>query len=209
MSQRVFVTGISTEVGKTMVSAILTESLKADYWKPVQAGDLEYGDKHKVQDLVSNESSHFFDNVYALNTPMSPHAAAEIDGVQIDLSTIQSPQTDKVLIVEGAGGLLVPLNQEQTIADLILPSDKVVLISRHYLGSINHTLLSCEYLMQKGIQPGLIFSGDEHPTTESIILHKTGLPFLGRLDEQKSFDKAVIQQYAQRWQAQLQDWLKA
>ena len=209
MSQRVFVTGISTEVGKTMVSAILTESLKADYWKPVQAGDLEYGDKHKVQDLVSNESSRFFDNVYALNTPMSPHAAAEIDGVKIDLSTIQSPRTDKTLIVEGAGGLLVPLNQEQTIADLILPSDKVVLISRHYLGSINHTLLSCEYLKQKGIQPGLIFSGDEHPTTESIILHKTGLPFLGRLDEQESFDKSIIQQYARRWQDTLEAWLKA
>jgi dethiobiotin synthetase len=208
MSQRVFITGISTEVGKTMVSAILTESLAADYWKPVQAGDLQYGDKHKVQDLVSNESSQFFDNVYALNTPMSPHAAAEIDGVQIDLSTIQTPQTDKILIVEGAGGLLVPLNQEQTIADLIQPSDKVVLISRHYLGSINHTLLSCEYLLQKGIRPGLIFSGDEHPTTESIILHKTGLPFLGRLDEQESFDKAVIRQYAHRWQTSVEAWIK-
>ena len=202
-------TGISTEVGKTMVSAVLTESLQADYWKPVQAGDLEYGDRDKVQSLVSNNQSRFHENVYALHTPMSPHAAAEIDGIAIDLSQFKTPDTANILIVEGAGGLLVPLNDQDTIADLILPEDKVVLVSRHYLGSINHTLLSVEYLKQRGIEPALIFSGDCHPTTEEIILKKTALPLIGRLDEQKEFSPAVISKYAKLWRPVLTDWLKA
>ncbi len=209
MNNTVFVTGISTEVGKTMISAIVTESLQADYWKPVQAGDLDYGDKDKVQNMVSNTQSRFFDNTYALNTPMSPHAAADIDGVRIELEQLDRPATENTLVIEGAGGLLVPLNEQDTIADLILPEDKVLLVSRHYLGSINHTLLSCAYLQQKGIQPGLLFSGDQHPTTESIILQKTGLPLLGRVEEEKTFSKEVVARYAEKFRPALTDWLKS
>ncbi|PQJ16400.1 dethiobiotin synthase [Aureicoccus marinus] len=209
MNKTVFVTGISTEVGKTVISAIVTESLQADYWKPVQAGDLEYGDKDKVQDMVSNTQSRFFDNTYTLNTPMSPHAAADIDGIRIELEQLDRPATENTLVIEGAGGLLVPLNEQDTIADLILPEDKVLLVSRHYLGSINHTLLSCEYLLQKGIQPGLLFSGDQHPTTESIILQKTGLPILGRVEEEKTFSKEVVAHYAETFRPALTDWLNS
>ena len=208
MKKRIFVTGISTEVGKTMVSAVLTESLQADYWKPIQAGDLNYGDRDKVQALVSNTRSRFYDNAYALNTPMSPHAAAELDGLEIDLTQLSTPDTENNLIIEGAGGLLVPLNDRDTIADLILPGDKVVLVSRHYLGSINHTLLSVEYLKQRDIEPALIFSGDCHPTTEEIILKKTGLLVIGRLDEQREFSPAIISKYARVWRPFLTDWLK-
>jgi dethiobiotin synthetase len=194
-----FITGIGTEVGKTMISAIVTEALEADYFKPVQAGDLDFSDSHKVKALISNSQSKFFDNAYALKTPMSPHAAAEIDGIQIDLSKITRPQTDNHLVIEGAGGLLVPLNANDCIIDLIKKKDKIILVSRHYLGSINHTLLSVEALKSRGFSDiGIIFSGNEHPTTESIILEKTQLPCLGRIEEEERFTKEVVSKYAQQ-----------
>ena len=195
--KRIFVTGISTEVGKTIASAILVEALKADYWKPVQAGDLDNSDSDKVGRLISNNISVIHKNSYALNTPMSPHAAAEIDGINIALESIEEPDTKNHLVIEGAGGLLVPLNPTDTIADLIKPHYQVVVVSRHYLGSINHTLLTLEGLRNRGIEAALIFSGTEHPTTEQIILTKTGVPCIGRIGEEVEFTKAVIRQYAE------------
>ena len=167
--KRIFVTGISTEVGKTIASAIITEALEADYWKPVQAGDLEHSDSHKVASLISNEKTVIHNNSYALNTPMSPHAAAEIDGITIAINKIEAPQTDNHLVIEGAGGLLVPLNDSDTILDLIKPDYKVVVVSRHYLGSINHSLLTIGWLQQKGFEVSVLFSGQQHPSTETII----------------------------------------
>lgn len=201
---KLFITGISTEVGKTIASAIVVEALEADYWKPVQAGDLEQSDSHKVKALISNPKTVIHNNSYALHTPMSPHAAADIDGITITLDTIVPPATENLLVVEGAGGLLVPLNDTDTIFDLITPEYKVIVVSRHYLGSINHSLLTLEKLQEKKLKVGIIFSGDEHPTTESIILQKTGVSFLGRIDEEAAFNKAVIQKYAQRFKSQLQ-----
>ena len=117
--QTYFITGISTEVGKTIASAIVTEALKADYWKPIQAGELENCDTKKVNRLISNSKSKFHDNSYALQTPMSPHAAAAIDKITIDLKQIKKPRTKNHLVIEGAGGLLVPLNNTHTILDII------------------------------------------------------------------------------------------
>ncbi|MFD1094761.1 dethiobiotin synthase [Salegentibacter chungangensis] len=199
MSQTYFITGIGTEVGKTIVSAIVTQALEADYWKPVQAGDLDNSDTHKVKDLIGNKKTVFHPNAFQLKTPMSPHAAAEIDGVEIKPEEMKRPVTDNDLVVEGAGGLLVPLNNSRTIADLIKPSDKVILVSRHYLGSINHTLLSAEALKQRGLKcHGIIFSGAENPSTEDIIRKMTGLPVLLRIDEEESFSKETINKYAGR-----------
>lgn len=191
-----FVTGISTDVGKTIASAILVEALEADYWKPVQAGDLENSDSHKIKNLISNNKTVIHDNSYAFKTPMSPHAAAAIEGVLIDRDKIDTPETTNHLVIEGAGGLLVPLNHEDTILDIIMPSDKVVVVSRHYLGSINHTLLTVGWLQHKGYDVYLIFSGDEHKTTEEIILKKTGVTVLGRINEEANFDKETIKKYA-------------
>lgn len=181
--KRIFVTGISTEVGKTLASAVLVEALGADYWKPVQAGDLHASDSHTIKNLVSHPKTVIHPNSYALNTPMSPHAAAEIDGVRIDLDQIREPETRNHLVIEGAGGLLVPLNDTDTIADLIRPGYVVVVVSRHYLGSINHTLLTLEALKNRGHKPYLLYSGNPHPTTETIIKSKTGVPVLGRIEE--------------------------
>lgn len=200
---KIFVTGISTEVGKTVASAILVEALQADYWKPVQAGDLHHSDSDKVKEMISNTKSVIHPNSYALQTPMSPHAAADIDEIKIDLQTIVEPKTDNHLVIEGAGGLLVPLNETDTILDLIKPDYKVVVVSRHYLGSINHSLLTINALEQKGFQVGIIFSGNEHPTTESIILSKTKATFLGRIDEEENFDKEVVKKYAKQFEPKL------
>ncbi|MEM9679149.1 MAG: dethiobiotin synthase [Bacteroidota bacterium] len=193
-----FVTGIGTDVGKTVASAILVEALEADYFKPVQAGDLDYGDKHRVEQLVSNSKSVFHDNIYGLQTPMSPHGAAEIDGITIDIETIKRPKTKNNLVIEGAGGLLVPLNDTDTIMDLIDPKDMVIVVSRHYLGSINHTLLTLQTLKSKGLTPYLIYSGDEHPSTESIIEKMTGVEVIGRINDEPYFDQNVVKDYAEQ-----------
>lgn len=197
--QRIFVTGISTEVGKTIASAIFTEALEADYWKPVQAGELDNTDSHKVARLISNSKTEIHKSSYELKSPMSPHAAAEVDGIRIDRQRIHEPETDNHLVIEGAGGLLVPLNEEDTILDIIMPNYKVIVVSRHYLGSINHTLLTINWLKQKGYDVFLLFSGDANPHTEDIILHKTGVSLLGRIDEEAVFDKKVVKEYAKKF----------
>ncbi|WAC00851.1 dethiobiotin synthase [Lacinutrix neustonica] len=198
-----FITGISTEVGKTLASAIITEALEADYWKPIQAGELDTCDTKKVKQLVSNQTSQFHKNAYALKSPMSPHAAAELDGVVIDLKKITAPKTKNHLVIEGAGGLLVPLNNKQTIIELIKPHYKVIVVSRHYLGSINHTLLTVHLLKEKGFEVAIVFSGNEHKTTEAIIKKMTNVPIIGRIEEEPYFDKNVVLEYATQFKPEL------
>jgi len=197
MNNTYFITGIGTDVGKTIAAAIITESLKADYWKPVQAGELDNSDSKKVEKLISNEESFFYPEGATLNSPMSPHAAAELDGVKLSAKNINRPQTSKNLVIEGAGGLMVPLNSNETILDLIKETDKIVIVSRHYLGSINHTLLTIETLKNKGFTiAGIIFNGDEMESTEKVILEMTGIKFIGRIDDEPYFDNNVIKEYA-------------
>lgn len=199
-----FITGIGTDVGKTIASSIVVKALKADYWKPIQAGDLDYSDTDKVKSMVNDKTINYHQNAYALNTPMSPHAAAKIDDIEIQIQSIKRPTTQNNLVIEGAGGLLVPLNSQDTIADLISKNDKVILVSRHYLGSINHTLLSLEYLKSKGITNiGIIFSGDEHKSTERIILSKTKINMIGRIEEEKKFTSERIGLYANSFRENL------
>ncbi|SHG64740.1 dethiobiotin synthetase [Flavobacterium micromati] len=194
---KLFITGIGTDVGKTIASAIVTEALEADYWKPIQAGDLDNSDTHKVKRYVSNSKSTFFENSYALNTPASPHYAAAVDNISIDLKNIIEPVTQNHLVVEGAGGVFVPLNDQDCVIDLIQPDYKVIVVSRHYLGSINHTLLTIEALQNRNIKiAGIIFNGNENKATESIILSKTNVNFIGRIEDEPYFDQNVISEYA-------------
>ncbi len=194
--QRIFVTGISTGVGKTIASAIFCEALEADYWKPIQAGDLDNTDSHKVAAWVSNTRTKIHRSSFELTSAMSPHAAAALDGVVLDANKIHEPYTKNHLVIEGAGGLLVPLNSTDTILDIIMPNYKVVVVSRHYLGSINHSLLTINWLKMRGYDVSVLFSGDPNPQTENIILHKTKVPLIGRIAEESSFDKPVIKKYA-------------
>jgi len=201
---KLFITGIGTDVGKTIASAIVTEALEADYWKPIQAGDLDNSDTHKVKRYVSNSKSTFFENSYALNTPASPHYAAAVDNISIDLKKIIEPVTQNHLVVEGAGGVFVPLNDQDCVIDLIQPDYKVIVVSRHYLGSINHTLLTIEALQNRNIKiAGIIFNGNENKATESIILSKTGINFIGRIDDEPYLDQNVILEYAALFQENL------
>ncbi len=190
-NKTVFVTGIGTDVGKTMVSAILTEHFKADYWKPVQAGDLDHSDTLKIKSLISNKETVFFPETYRLTQPFSPHKSAHLDNVIINLDNIKLPETKNNLIIEGAGGLCVPLNNNQTVVDLIKKFDvEVVLVIKHYLGSINHTLLSLHLLKTLNIKiKALIFNGETDKYSEEFIsaqaptIKLIRIPFLSELNK--------------------------
>lgn len=196
--KRIFVTGTGTEIGKTVASAILVETLKADYWKPIQAGDLQNTDTMKVKDLVSNNQSVFYPESFMLSEPMSPHAAAAYDNIEIKESDIIPPQHTNTLIIEGAGGLMVPLNKNFLIIDLIQHlKAEVILVSKTYLGSINHTLLTAQALHSKNITvKGIIFNGSSVSSTETFIREYTGLKFLFRINNEQIIDKQTILKYA-------------
>ncbi len=192
------IAGIGTEIGKTFISSILTEALEADYWKPIQSGALEFTDTDTVRSLISTNKTVFHPETYRLNEPMSPHAAAEIDGVEIKLSNFELPQTNNHLIVELAGGIMVPLNNRETNLDLIKKFNiPVILVSKNYLGSINHTLLSVEILKLNNINiKGLIFNGEQNKSSEDFILNYTKINFLGRIDFEKNINRDVVKKYA-------------
>ncbi len=182
-TKKYFITGIGTHVGQTVLSAILVEALQADYWKPIQAGDLHFTDSDKVASLVSYPQTTFFPSTYALETPASPHYAAALDNVNIKVSDFLLPQTQNSLIVEGAGGVLVPLNNNELILDLIKSLNlEVILVIKNYLGSINHSLLSISVLKHSGVLiKGLIFCGETVEASENFILNYSGIPCLGRV----------------------------
>jgi len=197
--RKLFVTGIGTDVGKTIVSAILVEALKADYWKPIQAGYESGTDTQLVKQLISNNTSNLFQETYLLKTPASPHLAASNDGIEIELNKLVIPTSvNNNLIIEGAGGLLVPLNDNDYVVDLIKHFDcEVVLVSQNYLGSINHTLLSLEALKSRGCKiAGIIFNGERNKSTEEIILKKHSFPFVGYINQEENFSKEIISSYS-------------
>jgi len=196
-----FITGIGTNIGKTIVSAILTEALEADYWKPIQAGELENSDTIKVEKLISNKKSKYHKEGYCLTKPLSPHAAAKLDNIEIDLAKINLPTTNNNLIIEGAGGLMVPLNEKELIIDLIKKLDvEVILVIKNYLGSINHSLLSIESLKDRKLKvKGIIFNGDENKESEQFILNYYGLTCLGRINTHKTINKKVILSYKNKF----------
>ena len=204
LTMKLFITGISTDVGKTIASAIITEALEADYWKPVQSGDLDNSDSHKIQNYISNDKSVIHENSYKLNTPASPHFAAEKEGITIDLKNIIEPITKNHLVIEGAGGVLVPLNSSDFVIDLVQSDYKIIIVSRHYLGSINHTLLTIEAIKNRGLTiAGIIFNGNENKATESLILNYSKLKFIGRINDEPYFDKNVIAEYADLFREKL------
>lgn len=190
-----FVTGIDTGIGKTVISAILVEKLEADYWKPIQSGDLDASDTMTVQSLVSNTRSRFHPETYRLNRPVSPHRAAADDKVVIDLNDFRLPETSHPLIIEGAGGVMVPLNRQHLMIDLIATlGAEVIVVSKNYLGSINHTLLTLQALKTKKISvKGLIFNGAPDSDTEDIIQSfSRETPYLGSVPQLAGPDKAAI-----------------
>ena len=193
-----FVTGIDTNSGKTLVSAILCEALKADYWKPVQAG-LPL-DRDTVKSLISDSSITLHDEQYFLKFPASPHAAAKLEDISIEMESFVIPATDKDLIIEGAGGCLVPLNNENFIIELAEQFQcEVVVVADLYLGSINHTLLTVSELRRRQLSvKGIIFNGERNPQSEELILHHADIRCLLRIEKENELTKEVVRQYADK-----------
>lgn len=197
-----FITGIGTGIGKTVTSAILAEALGADYWKPVQAG-FEHGtDSEWVQSVTT--ASRIHPEVYKLAMPASPHIAARAEGTSISISAIAKFlsaiwQSEKRLIIEGAGGLMVPLNEQHFVIDLIKALNaSVILVSRNYLGSINHSLLTAAACNAYGLDvKGWIFN-DQYLDYEAEIAAWSGYPVLASIPRTEHVNKEFIAEQAAR-----------
>ena len=190
---KLFVTAVDTNVGKTVVSGILANALRFDYWKPIQSGDLKNSDTKKVRRMMDKELKCFPEGI-RLKSPLSPHESARIDKKKIELEKFNCPKEEN-LIIEGAGGLMVPMNDDgDCIVDLIKHIDaKVVLVSKNYLGSINHTLMSCQILASYGLENiGIIIIGEPNPASEEIITKVSGVPIIGHIDWTNRFTKKFI-----------------
>ncbi|MBN9376867.1 MAG: dethiobiotin synthase [Chlamydiales bacterium 38-26] len=203
MSKKFIVTGIGTEVGKTIASAILVHLLSGDYWKPIECGNEEEKDSKIMKKLIDPRLHTVYPPAYSLQMPVSPHQAARAENVVIEPKKIYLPKTEKPLIIETAGGLMVPLNQKILNIDLFqLWEAAWILVSRHYLGSINHTLLTVDQLKTRGVNIlGLIFNGLPQKDTEEAILSFTQLPLLGRLLPEQKIESSIIKKYAFLWKA--------
>lgn len=205
--RKIFVAGIGTAVGKTVVSSIITEALHADYWKPLQAGNLRNSDTRTVKRLVSDRGIVCHPEAYRLSLPISPHAAARRDHVEIGVQSFTLPSTSNALVIEGAGGLLVPLNHQALVIDLIgYFGAQAVLVSKNYLGSINHTLLSIEALEKRNITLlGIVFNGKSNPDTEKFILGYTGCRLVGRVQAEERITTDIVRRYAREFALTLTD----
>lgn len=211
--QPIFITGIGTDVGKTVVSAIVTEALEADYWKPVQAGYDDGTDSEWVNKMLSNAKSNIHPETYKLKMAASPHIAAKNDGITVDLKKIktqydQRPTTNGHLVIEGAGGLLVPLNENEFVLDLIKKLNaKVILVSRNYLGSINHSLLTAQVCKQHQLDVmGWIFN-DNYMHYEDEIVKWSEYQKIGSVNYLPNPDKAFIKDNANALRSRLMELL--
>ena len=200
-----FITGTGTGVGKTLISSILTQALQADYWKPIQAG-VESSDSMWVKSMLLNPKSVVHKEAYVLNLPASPHIAAQKENIRISIDKIleQKPNTTNDLIIEGAGGLMVPLNEKEFVIDLIQELHcEVIIVSRNYLGSINHSLLTANALRSRNIKVlGWIFN-DEYLDYESEIVEWSKYPRIGSICKLPDINKDIINEEAIKMKDQL------
>ncbi len=197
----IFVTGIGTGIGKTLVSAILAEALECDYWKPVQAGVVEMTDSDWVKQNITNSKTVVHPELFKLTMAASPHIAARKDRVSITVDVICKalPSTNRNLIVEGAGGLMVPFNETEFNTHLIKALNaKLILVSRNYLGSINHSLLTAKACKEEGLEVmGWIFN-DQYLDYETEIVKWSGYPSLGSIPHCEKPGKNFVKEQALR-----------
>jgi len=191
-----FVTAIGTDSGKTLTSAVLITALKANYWKPVQAG--KPTDTDILRKWFKGQPVKFFNEAFLLKKAASPHEAAREEGLSLSLKDIIIPDSTKPIIIEGAGGLMVPLNDEEFMVDLAKYLEaEIILVADLYLGSINHTLLSVELLKQKGLKvKGIIFNGPENKASQDLILKQSGYPLLLHMTKEKQINAHVLNNFA-------------
>ena len=189
------VTGTDTDIGKTVCAAILTLALDGLYWKPLQSGTEDGTDTKTVQQLTGLSDDRFLPERYVFSQPLSPHRAAELDGVDVDTKTLSLPDTDRPLIIEGAGGLLVPVTRDLLLIDLFQKwSVPLVLCARTALGTINHTLLSVEAVRRRNIPlHGIVFIGDDNPDNMQTIAAFSGAAVLGHIPHLDKMDADRLQ----------------
>ena len=203
----IFITGTGTDVGKTMVAAIVTEALQADYWKPVQAGFSGGTDSLSIEEMISNKKTKIHPEFYKLKMPASPHLAAKAENTKIDLKDIvrHLPKTKNTLIIEGAGGLMVPLNTKQFVLDLIKKlKARVIIVSKNELGSINHSLLTAAVLKKEKIDvAGWIFN-EEYLHYEDEISKWSGFPVIASVQHLNEITKETIKAEAEKMKVHLQ-----
>jgi len=202
--KRLVVAGINTEVGKTVVAAILTEALGGYYWKPVQCGMPR--DRDWVSERLSLENRCYPEH-FCFDTPCSPHRAASIEGARIEARSLMPPVCSSYLIIEVTGGLLSPLNEIESWADAaILWDAQWGLVHRHYLGSLNHFFLTVEAMKQRKLPLlGVVFNGDGETDTEEMVLKNANTRCLGRLLWQQQLTPTVIQKVAKEWSAAIHE----
>ena len=188
------VTGTDTNVGKTVVAAMLTQALGGVYFKPVQAGTEDETDRETVKRLTGLGGERVLDEAYVLSRPLSPHRAAELDGVEIDPQRLAPPQNERPLIVEGAGGLFVPVNRDTLFVDLFAVWGlSLVLTARTGLGTLNHTLLSLEALRARNIDVlGVAFVGDDNADNMRTIAEMGNVKILGRVPMLDAIDTDTL-----------------
>jgi dethiobiotin synthetase len=203
---KIFVTGIDTNIGKTFISAILAKTMNADYFKPIQCGDLENTDSDKVAHWAK---VNVYPETYKLKAPQSPHLAASLENTHINLNDISIPKTDNHLVIEGAGGLLVPLNDKEYIIDIPKRFDlPVILVCKSYLGSLNHTLLAIEALRERGIKIlGLVFNGKPNQESEDFLVKRSGIKKLLNVDWEEKIDDSVLSKYSDQLKTRLEQWI--
>jgi dethiobiotin synthetase len=203
--KRIIVAGIGTGVGKTVVAAILTTCLQGEYWKPIQCGDEEYSDTVMMKKLIDTTMYPIHESTYSLQAPLSPHHAARLEKISICLESIIPPQTTRPLIIESVGGIFVPLTAKTLSFDLFKSWNAPwIVVSSHYLGSINHTLLTLDALKRNNISiAGIVFNGHPNNVSESAILEFSQVPVLGRLLPESNINPQTIQRYAKLWQPHL------
>jgi dethiobiotin synthetase len=204
--KQIVIAGIHTEVGKTVVATLFTQALNASYWKPVQCG--VPSDQEWVQSVTGQ---HCYPSTFFLKTPSSPHLAARKEGIRIESRDLQLPEHNDLLIIEGTGGILAPLNETETWIDAALQWQAGwVLVHRHYLGSLNHFFLTIEALKQRGVPLlGVVFNGEGDAATEEILIQKAGSRCLGRLVWEQQLTKSRLQEIADTWKPTLQSILGA
>lgn len=197
-------TGIHTDIGKTVVAAVLTQALGCDYWKPVQAGGLARSDSDVVRELISNPHSTIHPEAFRLHTAASPHVAAQRDGVQIEMADFNAPTTAPLLI-ETAGGVMSPMASRHTVADIIGQYNwPAVLVVQYYLGSIGHTLSAIESLRMRRVNVlGLIINGETNADSEQFICDYTQLHVLARIPHVPTLNQDSIATVAHHLRAQL------
>lgn len=184
--QKLFVTGTDTGVGKSVISAILVAGLKGRYWKPVQSGLDDMTDTQWIHKVTGFPETYFYPETYRLKQPLSPHASAAREGIRIELDAFEIPElrASTHLVVEGAGGIMVPLNDRRFMLDLMKKLDiPVLLVASSLLGTINHTLLSLEQLRRHGLDVlGVVLNGPVNPDNREAIEHYGKINILAEIE---------------------------